>query len=102
MNQDYPTIEDLMTIRNWKFEDFYKDYVAFAEYIVNLWHYGEPWAKLMGKKVKRLKLSTGGWSGNEEIIDAMSKTFFWMMCWERSERGGHYLFKIPYIKPKES
>lgn len=97
---DYPSDEDLETIEKWPLNG-YADYVALAEYVVRLWHYGEPWAKLTGKKVKTLKLSTGGWSGNESILTALEKNFmFGMLCWQKSERGGHHIYKIPYIKPK--
>jgi hypothetical protein len=40
-----------------------------------------------------LQLHTGGWSENEELIDNLSKSFFWNMYWQKSERGGHYYFK---------
>ena len=41
-----------------------------------------------------LRLVTGGWSGCEEIIQAMQQnTMCWMMCWESSFRGGTYRFK---------
>ena len=42
-----------------------------------------------------LELHTGGWSGNEDIIDKLSDTLFWMICWESTRRGGHYYFEIP-------
>ena len=38
-------------------------------------------------------LSTGGWSGNEDIIQAlMENTMFHLMYWLESTRGGHYVF----------
>ena len=41
------------------------------------------------------KFSTGGWSGNEEIISAMTENYvFWSLCWKESKRGGHYEFTI--------
>ena len=44
-----------------------------------------------------LSLSTAGWSGNEEIIDALEKNqFFWLMFWTKSERGGRYTFEIDF------
>jgi hypothetical protein len=44
-----------------------------------------------------LQLSTAGWSGNESIIGALKPyplgTLFWVLYWQKSERGGHYYFK---------
>lgn len=48
------------------------------------------------RKSGRLYLITGGWSGNEDVIDALGKCFlFWSQHWERSLRGGHFTFEIP-------
>ena len=45
----------------------------------------------------RWTLVTGGWSGNEDIINALeeNKHLFWQLNWTRSERGGRYEFEIP-------
>lgn len=44
-----------------------------------------------------LRLSTAGWSGNEEIIKALKRNrIFWSMFWAKSERGGHYTFEIDF------
>ena len=43
----------------------------------------------------KLYLATGGWSGNEEIIAALSNNYlFWSLCWDKSKRGGAYWFTI--------
>lgn len=38
---------------------------------------------------------TGGWSGNEAIIQVLSGSIFWNMFLERYDRGGHYYFDLP-------
>ena len=39
-----------------------------------------------------LELTTGGWSENEEIMDIISSTMFWLFWWQESKRGGYYKF----------
>ena len=90
---EYPTGFDLETIRNWNFDKL--SIQDFLEYIKYRWHWPDWGYELKGKKVLRLELHTGGWSGNESLIDAIANNFvFWVMCWEKSTRGGHYYFKI--------
>ena len=41
------------------------------------------------------ELATGGWSGNEDLIVAMSDNHpFWSAAWVRSESGGLHVFRI--------
>lgn len=46
------------------------------------------------KKIGRLySISTGGWSGNEDLISAMRENLFlWSPTWATARRGGHYTF----------
>jgi len=41
-----------------------------------------------------LVLHTGGWSGNETLIQCIQDTPFWWLHWRKSTRGGHYWLKI--------
>jgi len=91
---DYPTDAELLEIEKW---DFTKRPVKdFVEAIRVIWKYADVgYFKLSGKNILRLQLHTGGWSGNESIIEAIEKNFiFWTMCWARSDRGGHFWFEI--------
>ena len=48
----------------------------------------------IGRKKTIWKVSTGGWSGCEDLIGALQEnTIFWMMCWVSSRRGGHFEFE---------
>ena len=50
----------------------------------------------------RYMISTGGWSGNEDLIAAMrDNALFWETCWYASKRGGHYEFRISPLKTAE-
>ena len=88
--QDYPTNTDIKKIVNWPYDDF-KGLISF---IYTIWHYAD--CGYWTKRGNKYYISTGGWSGNEEIIGAMQKNkqFFWTMCWYQSRRGGHYIFHV--------
>ena len=38
-------------------------------------------------------LITGGWSGNEDILSALSGSMFDMIHWYSSERGGKHVYR---------
>jgi hypothetical protein len=90
---EYPSKQELDKIKNWSCLT-YNDGVSLAEYIVSLWNWSE-YGPLKGKRVKTLTLRTGGWSGNEDIIDALNHNFmFTSLFWQKSERGGLHIYKI--------
>jgi len=105
----YPDEMELGQIETWDFEK--KSIQDFLVEVERLWHWPD-WGFDLKKKghkdffgdpVWKLRLHTGGWSGNELVIEAMEKNFiFWTMTWVSSTRGGHYEFeiKIPLFKPK--
>lgn len=86
----YPTDEELNFIRLW---DDYKNYDKLMEYIKNLWQYAD--CGYWKQKDNEYYLSTAGWSGNEDIINALKENcMFWSFCWYESKRGGHYKFVL--------
>ena len=101
MNKDYPTEEELAQIRNW---DCKQGFQGLTDLIESLWWDPEWGFKLhkgqntFRKAVMKLELHTGGWSGNEDIIDALQDNMFWLLCWNESRRGGHYKFEMPLRK----
>ena len=91
---DYPTDEELEKIKNW-IPSKGETWGNLFEYIKNLWKYADCgyWEE---STEGWYHISTAGWSGNEELIGAMSgNRIFWLMCWHESKRGGHYKFKLP-------
>jgi hypothetical protein len=97
----YPTKRELKKIETWGMgtgEEL--DPIGLVEYLRTVWYYQEPYFKVRGKKVIRLELHTGGWSGNEDVIDALHKNLFWTFNWVKSVRGGHYYFKFKIGKKK--
>jgi len=86
----YPSDYELETITAWD----YRDPVGWFAYIKSVgnywpdeafwWHQAEDGT---------LRISTGGWSGNESILDAMRQNqMLWSITWESTRRGGHYEF----------
>lgn len=48
------------------------------------------------RPIIRYTFSTGGWSGNEDLIRAMEQNWMiWSLTWVQSRRGGHYIFEDP-------
>lgn len=110
---EYPTEEQLETIRTWDWGDF-KNFDARVarlwDYIKDLW-WNVDWGwtittvtpedeSILTSQIgwTRRLVSTGGWSGNESIIDAlMDNGMFWQLCWVSSRRGGHYEFRDPKL-----
>lgn len=89
---EYPTEIELAKIRNWNgsFKDLW-------EYITRLWNYGEDayrFYKYGGKY--HAELHTLGWSGNEDLIEALehSQCRFFLMWHSKWLKGGHYYFEI--------
>lgn len=80
----YPTDGCLEKIRNWDILDF----EGLAEFCHQLWNY-EDYTKWDGKV---WEVSTGGWSGHEDIISSLPH--LWKAMFKATwRRGGHYTFK---------
>ena len=88
---DYPTEDELQKIRDWPVGDN----LGLLEFVRSIWWLPEwGWDSADGK----YNISTGGWSGNEEIIGAMQANYiFWGTCWRVSRAGGHFEFQVPEL-----
>lgn len=95
----YPTEEFLAHIRDWDFRRGHDDLLKFAmrgHIYENYWH-----REMSDVDHAVWWISTGGWSGNEDILGALQENvMFWALCWEESRRGGHYKFKCRVESPK--
>ena len=84
----YPTDRTLRAIAQWPSEDF----KGLMDFVESAWKYPDYWVQ----HGQEICASTGGWSGNESLIEALSENrVFWLMCWMQSRRGGHYIFVLP-------
>lgn len=88
----YPTDDFLDTIERWDHKDGWNELLGFAmrgHIYSNYWHKEEFVSNTFWY------ISTGGWSGNESIINSLSfNQMFWMCCWFSSRRGGHHIFMV--------
>jgi hypothetical protein len=51
-----------------------------------------------GDAVVVVRMATGGWSGNEELISEIDRTFFSFFYWQFSRRGGLHVYHVPADK----
>jgi hypothetical protein len=86
-DEGYPTEQELQRIRAWPMDDFR----ALMAYIKPRWeHYGS-----FDQRGDRFRLATGGWSGNESIIDALEGNWmFQTLCPESWRTGGLYIYDV--------
>lgn len=55
----------------------------------------DEWLDAQLRVVVRVSLVTGGWSGNEQLIDALGGSMFHLRFWESSHRGGLHVYEVP-------
>lgn len=99
-DEGYPTQKALDYIGNWSI--IYKDDETFVgqyfskedkeqelvDFIQQLWYYDD------GIEVHEhfIEIHTLGWSGNEEVIRILKKTWWWNKYHWITRTGGHYYF----------
>jgi hypothetical protein len=97
------TRKQLKKIERWNWRSARK----LMEYVKSLWWAPEfGWDEQSSEDGRGLvySLSTGGWSENEDLIEAMrTNLVFWGICWLESRRGGHYKFLLPdYLESEDA
>lgn len=87
MDEDgYPTEETLEKIKCWPHEDGR----GLLEFVKSCWWHRDHYVR---EEDGFWRLDTVGWSGNEEIVNAMQENItWWVTHWEMSRRGGHHTF----------
>jgi hypothetical protein len=88
----YPTDETLRVISEWPIKSNFA-VQDLLNYVKKAWQYN---FKIKSGGIgceKWIYIATNGWSGNEEIVDALQKNrIFWVSCWLESHRGGGFKF----------
>ena len=90
-----PKDEEVDRVREWKFAEP-GSFDAFMDYVKSIGKYWPKESFGWTQDGRIYHVSTGGWSGNEEILGAMQANWvFWVACWQEHRRGGHYIFELP-------
>jgi hypothetical protein len=87
----YPTEAELERVRFWSVTEA----LGWVDYVSGLWEYGEPYCR---RTQRRWYLSTGGWSGNESVIEAMHDSILWGFAFLAHRRGGHYVLDLTALR----
>jgi hypothetical protein len=97
----YPTDDTLEAIESWGIKDF-QDAIDLMEFVGMAWSYPDrwkverQWEDDLGHKKARYIFSTGGWSGNEDLVGAMENNPMLRILGPWSwQRGGHYEYRLP-------
>ena len=86
----YPTEEALELIRT--FEGTPSNLVWLLR---ELWHGGRDMVSAANDDDHvEVTFVTAGWSGNENLLGALSMTVFEMRYWESSHRGGKHVYRV--------
>jgi hypothetical protein len=83
----YPTEEALEAIRQWDLTNA----GALFDFVESIW-------SRLGLVVRNgtiIELITGGWSGNEDIVNALKANPIGIWCWVSSNRNGSHVFEAP-------
>lgn len=95
----YPTDHACLLVEKWHWDDP----IGWFKFIENIWHLHDwgwreedvPHEYRKDETVRQYKISTAGWSGNEDLIRSMQKNnMLWNTTWIQSKRGGHYIFEV--------
>lgn len=86
----YPTDETLEAIKNFEVNGD-EDCEKLLQMASQVWLYPDYFTK--DEPTGCWFVSTGGWSGNEDVIRALVENHvFWALYWKQTQVGGHYVF----------
>lgn len=90
----YPTDDSLESIVN--YDVFEYGVAKLFDGVLEIWSYPHSYKNVYSENGYRVvELSTGGWSGNESVINALKENHMaWLLSWYSSRRGGHHVFKF--------
>lgn len=73
------------------------DFAPLMDFVGYIWCY--PDCYYADPHNRTYSVLTGGWSGNEAVIEALQQNaLFWSLCWMSSHRGGKHVFVLPGVR----
>lgn len=94
---EYPTEWGIAQLR-----EFRGTPQQFVDLVMRMWWQPTPihieHTNADGEAIIVVRMATGGWSGNEELISEIDRTFFSFFYWQFSRRGGLHVYHIPADK----
>jgi hypothetical protein len=98
----YPTEESLACLAAWPYQDaegaldFMAAAWSYPEYVRHGLSPEEAVVTHADPGDAFIRFATGGWSGNESLIDEFrSNQICWAFTWRLSSRGGCHIFQYP-------
>lgn len=89
-SEGYPHLIELQRIREWPWEGGFR---SLMDYVHRRWQYAD--VGYWKQEGDRFAISTGGWSGNEDLVAAMmDNMMFQSLCSISWQRGGHYVYDV--------
>ena len=95
-SEGYPEEKELRMIRKWDIKDF----PTLLQFVEERWAYPKFYKRnvikdISGEPILEWTLITGGWSGNESLINALLGNMLFEMVWYYEwRRGGKHVFHI--------
>lgn len=101
--EGYPTAESLEALRAILAEGGRQKALDAFYLALTVNHFGccgPDHKEVRGRVVPVWEYHTGGWSGHEEIVAALSSNLLlWSLLLQRYDAGGHYYFRSPLDSP---
>lgn len=107
MDGEYPSEESVAALAALDLCDYRACEIVLAR-LQSVWRLGDyfkrgPARRPPGQKTwaprRKWRVSTGGWSGHEDLIDALRQARgFWALCFWSERRGGHYVFETRVLE----
>lgn len=95
--EGYPEESELDLIKNWD----YKEVFSLLDFVQERWTYSDcfrkKWTKhrYSGSQLLQVEMITGGWSGNESLVNALlENTMIRHFCYVEWKTGGYHKFEI--------